>query len=128
MNYDEDKYPLQKESYQIIGICMEVHRILGRGLLEIVYKDAIEYEFRNQEIQYEREKKYEVEYKGHVLPHYFFADFVVFDQIILEVKAQKDIVDQHYSWVINYLAISDCPLGLIVNFGEKSLVTKRVIL
>ncbi|MDP2337065.1 MAG: GxxExxY protein [Bacteroidota bacterium] len=128
MKYSEDKYPLQKECYQIIGICMEIHRILGKGLLEIVYKDAIEYEFNHKKIPYEREKKYEVEYKGLILPHFFFADFVVFDKIILEVKAQKGIVDEHYSWVINYLAISKCPLGLIVNFGENSLVTKRVIL
>ena len=73
-------------------------------------------------------KKYEVEYKGIILHHYFFADFVVSDTIILEVKSQKEIVDEHYSWVINYLGISKCPLGLIVNFGENSLKTKRVIL
>ncbi len=65
-------YPLQEESYQVIGICMEVHRILGRGLLEIVYKDAIEYEFKKKSIPYEREKKYEVEYKDIILPHHFF--------------------------------------------------------
>ncbi|MFZ4705922.1 MAG: GxxExxY protein [Bacteroidales bacterium] len=128
MKYSEQQYPLQDESYQIIGLCMEVHRILGRGLLEIVYKDAIENEFNRQNVPYEREKKYEVKYKDVILPHNFFADFVVFDQIILEVKAQKGIVDEHFSWVINYLAISKCPLGLIVNFGENSLVTKRIIL
>ena len=128
MNYSKHDYPLQKESYQIIGICMEVHRILGKGLLEIVYKDAIEYEIRKKKIPYEREKKYEVEYKGIILPHYFFADFVLYDKIILEVKAQKGIVDEHYAWVINYLAISKCPLGLIINFGENSLITKRLIL
>ncbi len=107
---------------------MEVHRILGKGLLEIIYKDAIEYEFTINKIPYEREKKYTVEYKGIILPHHFFADFVVFDKIILEVKSQKAIVDKHYSRVINYLGISKCPLGLIINFGENSLVTKRVIL
>ena len=128
MKYSADKYPLQKECYQIIGIGMEVHRILGKGLLEIVYKDVIEYEFNKKKIPYEREKKYEVEYKGLILPHSFFADFVVFDKIILEVKAQKGIVDEHYSWVINYLAISKCHLGLIVNFGENSVTTKRIIL
>lgn len=122
------EYPLQNESYYIIGLCMEIHRILGKGLLEIVYKDAIEFELKKNEIPYEREKKYEVKYKGTILPHYFFADFVVFDKIILEVKAQKGIVDEHYRWVINYLCISKCPLGLIVNFGENSLKTKRVIL
>lgn len=107
---------------------MEVHRILGKGLLEIVYKDAIEYEFNTKKIPYEREKKYEVEYKEIILSHHFFADFVVFDNIILEVKAQKGIVDEHYSWAINYLAISKCPVGLIVNFGGNSLTTKRIIL
>jgi len=126
MKYSENKYPLQKESYQIIGVCMEIHRILGKGLLEIVYKDAIE--FKHRKIPYEREKKYEVQYKEVVLPHYFFADFVVFNQIILEVKAQKGIVEDHFKWTINYLAISKCLLGLIVNFGEDSLKTKRVIL
>jgi len=128
MSYTETKYPFQQESYEIIGICMEVHRILGKGLLEIVYKDAIEYEFKSQNIPYEREKKYEVTYKETILPHYFFADFVVFDKIILEVKSQKEIVDEHYKWVINYLGISKCPLGLIINFGRNSLVSKRIIL
>lgn len=128
MKYSEKEYPLQKESYQIIGICMEVHRILGKGLLEIVYKDAIEYEFKSKNIPFEREKKYEVEYKEIILPHYFFVDFVVSDKIILEVKSQKGIIDEHYSWVINYLGISKCSLGLIVNFGENSLSTKRVVL
>ena len=127
MKYSEQKYPLQSETYQIIGICMDVHRILGKGLLEIVYKDAIEYEFKTQNIPYEREKKYEVEYKGIVLPHYFFADVVVFDKVILEVKEQKGIVDEHYKWVLNYLGISKCPIGLIANFGTDSLITKRVI-
>ena len=128
MDYYNFKYPLHDESYKIIGVCMEVHRVLGRGLLEIVYKDAIEYEFKQKGILYEREKKFEVEYKDTILPHHFFADFMVFDNIILEVKAQKAIVDEHYKWVLNYLGISKCPLGLIVNFGEKSLVTKRIIL
>ncbi|RLD65439.1 MAG: GxxExxY protein, partial [Bacteroidetes bacterium] len=96
MNYSEKNYPLQKESYQIIGICMEVHRILGPGLLEVLYKDAIEYEFKKNNIPYEREKKFEVAYKDIFLAHQYFADFVVFDKIILEVKAQKGIVDDHY--------------------------------
>ena len=128
MDYDEKKYPLQKESFEIIGICMEVHRILGKGFLEIVYKDALEYEFNVRGIPYEREKKYEVQYKEIILPHKFYADFVVFNNIILEVKAQKGIVDEHFIWVVNYLAVSKCQLGLIANFGEDSLVTKRIIL
>jgi GxxExxY protein len=128
MKYSNEKYPMQQESYNIIGICMEIHRILGRGFLEIVYKDALEYEFKLKHIPYEREKEYVVEYKGKVLPHKFYADFVVFDDVILEVKAQQGVADEHYSQVINYLAVSNCKIGLIANFGENSLQTKRVIL
>ncbi|MCC6836413.1 MAG: GxxExxY protein [Cytophagales bacterium] len=107
---------------------MEVHRILGRGFLEIVYKDALEYEFKNRKIKYEREKEYLIAYKDTILPHKFYADFVVFDKIILEVKAQEGIVEEHYSQVINYLAVSKCKIGLIYNFGSPSLEIKRVIL
>ena len=72
----------KEESYKIIGVCMEIHNNLGSGFLEIVYKDALEYEFRKADIQYEREKEYEVIYKDIILPHKFYADFVVFDDDI----------------------------------------------
>ncbi|MGC9343168.1 MAG: GxxExxY protein, partial [Bacteroidales bacterium] len=91
------------------------------------YKDAIEYEFKYNNIPYEREKKFQVEYKDIVLPHYFFADFVVFDKILLEIKAQRRSVEEHYKWVINYLAISGLDLGLVFNFGNESLITKRLV-
>lgn len=126
--FDKDNYPLQEETYLLNGIAMEIHRILGRGFLEIVYKDALELELRKREILYLREKEYTVEYKGTILPHRFYADFVVLNDIIVEVKAQKGIADEHYSQVLNYLAVSKCKIGLIYNFGEPSLVIKRVIL
>src|SRR5690554_4667279 len=102
-NNFSDEILYEDESYKIIGICMEIHRILGRGFLEIVYKDALEHELKSRGIRYEREKKYRIEYKGIFLPHFFFADFVVFDKIILEVKAQQGMVESHFRWVINYL-------------------------
>ena len=128
MIYSEDSYPLQKETYEIIGICMKIHKTLGMGFSEIVYKDALELEFRDKDIKFEREKEYMVEYLGKILPHRFYADFVVFDKIILEVKAQSGIAEEQYSQVINYLAVSKCQIGLLVNFGETSLKTKRLIL
>ena len=79
---------LKEETYEIIGLCMEVHNQLGAGFLEIVYKDALEYEFQKTNIFYKREQEYLVNYKGIVLPHKFYADFVVFDNIILEIKYQ----------------------------------------
>lgn len=128
MHYQPEKYPLQQESYEVIGICMEIHRILGKGFAEIVYKDALSYELRSKGIPFEREKEYLVEYKKIILPHRFYADFVVFGSIILEVKAQKGIAEEQYAQIINYLAVSRCPLGLLVNFGESSLAVKRVVL
>ncbi len=116
------------ESYKIIGKCFEVHNNLGPGFLEIVYKDALEYEFRKANIPYEREKEYKVNYKDVILPHKFFADFIVFDKIILEVKAVSGISDEFIALAINYLKVSQNKLALIVNFGELKLNYKRIIL
>lgn len=123
----EEKIILREESYQIIGKCMEVHNYLGPGFLEIVYKDALEYEFRKANISYEREKTYEVNYKGTILFHKFFADFVIFDKIILEVKGVSGITDEFIARAINYLKVSANPLALIVNFGEIRLNYKRIV-
>ncbi len=106
---------------------MEVHRILGGGLLEIVYKDALEYEFKKHNIPYKREKEYDIQYKEIVLAHKFYADFVVYDEIILEVKASKEIIDEYIAQTINYLKLADSDLGIIVNFNKKTLQHKRVI-
>ncbi len=117
----------KEESYKIIGICMEVHNYLGFGFSEIVYKDALEIEFKNAKIDFERERKYEVEYKGIVLPHLFYADFIVFGKIVLEIKGKKDIADADLAQAINYLKVSDNKLALIVNFGEEKLNYKRIV-
>jgi len=119
---------LKNEAYTIIGICMEVHSNLGAGFLEIVYKDALELEFRRAGIPYEREKEYVVNYKGIVLPHKFYADFVVFGQVILEVKGMKGIAEEFLSQALNYLKVSQLRLALIVNFGEIKLTHRRVVL
>lgn len=118
----------KEESYQIIGICMEVHNSLGAGFLEIVYKDALELEFKKANIPFKREKIYEVNYKGVILPHKFYADFVVFDKIILEVKGTSGIVDEFIAQALNYLKVSGNRLALLVNFGELKLNYKRIVL
>jgi len=118
----------KQESYDIIGKCFEVHNNLGAGFLEIVYKDALEYEFKKANIPYEREKQYIVNYKDQILPHKFYADFVIYDKIILEVKAVSGIADEFIAQAINYLKVSDNKLALIVNFGELSLNSKRIVL
>ena len=127
MSDTNEYYYKKNENYEIVGLCMEVHRILGPGLLEIVYKDALEIEFKNNNIPYEREKEYNVEYKGIILQHKFYADFVVYDDIILEVKSVKEISNDHHAQTINYMKLADPPIGIIANFQNKSLVHKRLI-
>lgn len=127
MTNTTEYYYKKDENYQIVGICMEVHRLLGPGLLEIVYKDALEVEFKINKIPYQREKEFEIEYKGVILPHKFYADFIVYDDIILEVKSVKEICNDHLAQVLNYMKLADTPVGIITNFQNKSLIHKRLI-
>lgn len=118
----------KEEAFKIVGCCMEVHRELGKGHSEVIYKDALEVEFKRQGIVYSREREFVLSYKGVVLPHRYFADFVVLDKIILEAKAIECLTDSHIKQTLNYLAASRLKLGLLVNFGEDSLTYKRVVL
>jgi len=118
---------LKDESYKIIGICMNVHRQLGMGFNENVYKDALEQEFKNNNIPFSRETKFKIEYKGIVLKHTYKADFIVFNTIILEVKSSSVIINKFFTQTINYLKTSGLKLGIIANFGEKSFTYKRVL-
>ena len=118
----------KEECFSIIGKCFEVHNNLGAGFLEVVYKDAIEYEFRKTNIPYKREKEYSVRYKDVILPHKFYADFVVYDKIILEIKGVSGIADEFIAQAINYLKVSNNKLALIVNFGELRLNYRRIVL
>ncbi|MBP2284205.1 GxxExxY protein [Flavobacterium sp. CG_23.5] len=123
----DDLY-LKEEAFKIIGLCMEVHKILGKGHSEIVYGDALEYELKKNEIPYNRESKYNIAYKDTILPSYYFADFIIFDEIILELKAIQSLTSSEIKQTLNYLAASQNKLGLLVNFGEDSLKYRRIIL
>ena len=116
------------ESYSIIGCCIEVYNILGRGFLEVVYKDALEFEFRTNNIPYTREKVFEIEYKGRILPRKYQADFILYDKIILEVKHYKILSNDNLTQTLNYLKVSGLKLGILANFGESSFNSKRVII
>ena len=117
----------KEESYRIIGICFEVHKILGHGFIEAVYKDALELEFAKHGIPFTREKPYVIRYKEQKLKHSFIADFIVYDGIILEVKTSKNIIDPHVKQTLNYLKASGLKLGLVLNFGKPSFESQRVI-
>ena len=116
------------DTHRLIGLCMEIHRLLGKGHDEVIYKDALVVELSRAAIPFAREKKFEVKYKDVILPHFYFADFVVWDKILFEAKAVDKLTDAHVKQVLNYLAASKLKLGLLVNFGGDSLEWKRVIL
>ena len=124
----EQQIIYKSEVYQIVGICMEVYNTLGYGFAEVVYKDAMEIEFVDKNMQYAREQLHTIKYKGKILQHKFFADYTLLEKIILEIKACKDgITDDAIAQTLNYLRASGIRLGLIINFGKKGLEYKRLV-
>ncbi|WP_231463388.1 MULTISPECIES: GxxExxY protein [unclassified Pedobacter] len=124
----QDNLPYKNETDLIINASIEVHKALGCGFLEIVYKDALCIEFERRGYFLEREKYYPVYYKDILLPHSFYADFIVFDTVILEVKSKSGIANEDLAQTINYLKCSECKVGLVLNFGKPTLEIRRVIL
>jgi GxxExxY protein len=121
------EYLYEEDTYKIIGALIEVHKNLGKGFSEIVYKDAFEYELNKINFNFEREKEYLVHYKDIILNHKFYADFVVLDKIIIEVKSTDSLHEKHISQCLNYLHVSGHRLALLVNFNKTSLEYKRII-
>ena len=106
---------------------MKIHRTLGRGFKEVVYKDALELELLWAGIRYKREAGFAIHYEERLLPHMFMADFIVFESILLEIKSTTQIQYQHFGQTLNYLKASKIQLGILINFGEGRLNYKRII-
>src|SRR5215475_1594912 len=106
----------KQEAFQLVGFCMEIHRELGKGHDEVIYKDALVDELSRAQIPFAREKTYAISYKGVILPHFYYADFVIWDKILFEGKAVERLTDAHVKQVLNYLAASKLRVGLLVNF------------
>ena len=119
-------YPYKDLTQKVIGAAMEVHRNLGPGFLESVYEAALAVEFRSQNILFEEQRPVDVYYKGSVVKQ-FFCDFLADNALIVEVKAIKQLTDMEMGQVLNYLKATNLKLGLLLNFGAKSLQYKRVI-
>ena len=123
----EEDYLYERETYQIIGAMMEVHKTLGCGFLEAVYQEALAIEFEKREIPFVKEKRLLLFYKGIQIEKFYIADFVCFDKIIVELKALSALTSTHDSIMINYLKATKLKVGLLANFGERSLKHKRLI-
>ena len=123
----ENKIVHKDESFNIIGAAMEVHKVVGCGFTEHLYQDALEEELRLRDIPFEREKTYYFTYKGKRLDKIFRPDFVCYNKVIVELKTVADFTDEHYAQVYNYLKATGMGLGLLINFGKKSLEYKRIL-
>ncbi len=118
----------KQEAYEIIGAAMEVHNELGCGFLEAVYQEAFECELKEKLVDYQREKLLSIYYKGKILNKLYSADFVCYDKIIVELKALSALTSEHDAQILNYLKATGIKLGILINFGTKSLQYKRIVL
>ena len=122
------KLILEEETYAIVGAAMEVYYKLGSGFLEAIYQEALAIEFSLRGVSYEQQKELRIDYKGHLLDKTYFADFLCFGQIIVEIKSISQLSPHEWSQVLNYLKVSNLRVGLLFNFGNTArLEQKRLI-
>lgn len=112
-------------TYEIIGVAMEVHRIIGPGHLEAVYQESLEIEFKLRNVPFISQPRLEIFYKEQKLKKYYVPDFVVYNEVIVEIKAEQSLTRVDEAQLINSLIISRHRIGLLINFGEKSLRYRR---
>lgn len=108
----------KEESYRIIGACFEVYKEMGCGFLEPVYQECLELEFASQDIPYQPQAELRLCYKGRPLKQKYVPDFICLGKIVVEIKAVKELCDEHRAQVHNYLKATGLKLGLLVNFGH----------
>lgn len=118
----------KEESYKIAGACLEVYREKGCGFLEAVYQECLEIELELQDIPLVLQKPLALDYKRRPLRARYEPDFVCYEKIIVELKAVKELTDEHRAQVQNYLKATDFALGLLVNFGHyPKLEIERIV-
>lgn len=120
---------LKDEVYEIAGAAMDVYFTLGTGFLEPVYQEALAIEMLRRKIPFEREKPLDIYYKGNLLTKKYIADFICFDEIILEIKVVPRLTNIEFAQLINYMKITRKRVGILVNFGSRpKLEWKRIVI
>lgn len=126
MDTKEKKILYKDLSYKIIGLSIEVYNKLGYGFLEKVYENALMVLFKREGIQAKQQTPITVYFEGEMVGEYY-ADFLVEDKIILELKAVEKIVDTHKSQTLNYLKATGLQLAIILNFGKERFEYERLV-
>jgi GxxExxY protein len=121
-----EKYKYSELTGKIIGCAMEVHKILGNGFQEVIYQRALEEEFIMQCVSAQREFEMNISYKGKIIGTRR-VDFFVDEVVSLEIKALTQLEDVHLAQAINYLEAYNIEIGMLINFGAKSLEYRRLI-
>jgi len=126
MNPADKRDPL---TYKIIGAAIEVHRILGAGLLENVYEDALCIELAERGLSFERHQRLEINYKGHDIGD-LYVDIIVEGRVIVELKSVRELAPIHKAQLMTYLRVSNLGLGLLINFNVPNFAqgVQRVVL
>ena len=114
----ETEILFKNESYRIMGACFEVYKTMGCGFLEAVYQECLAIEFREQGIPFIEHPRLELDFKGKPLKQTYEPDFLCFGEIIVEIKAVKNLVDDFRAQTVNYLKTTKKQLALLVNFGH----------
>jgi GxxExxY protein len=114
------------DMYEVVGAAMEVHSVLGHGMAEAIYQEALAVEMKKRGMEAEREKELRLQYKDVILKKTYFADFF-YKGIIIELKSVDEILPIHRSQLINYMRITNQHRGILFNFGEESLYTERYL-
>ncbi len=128
MNDTNEKWLYKDLTQEIIGAAMEVHRGLGSGFLEYVYEEALCYELNLRDISFERQKELDIYYKDLLIPRKYKPDLIVANKVIVEIKATSGLTEVEEAQLLNYLKATRIRVGLLLNFGKKSLEVKRRIL
>jgi len=124
----ESKLLYDDLTYQIIGAAMEAHKVLGNGFLEYVYEEALCYELKLRNIQFERQKDVDLYYKDLLIPKQYRPDLLVEGKVIVENKAVSSLTEVDEAQLLNYLKATRMRIGLLINFGTPHLEYKRRIL
>lgn len=123
------KEVFRAEGFRLMGAAFAVYNELGYGMAEEIYQESLEHELRLKGIHFTAKPELRSEYKGHQLNKRYIPDLVVFGSLIIELKAVTALVSEHEAQLLNYLRISQRPVGYLLNYGHKdTLEWKRLIL